>query len=337
MKQILYIGNNFTERSRYHSSLTTLSDLLISEGYKLTITSNKVNKILRLLDMCWTVILNRNKIDYLLIDTFSTSNFYYAFCVSQIARIFHLNYIPILRGGNLPYRLKDSPRLSMMIFNNSYSNVAPSMYLKSEFELAGYKIIFIPNTIKIHESKFKKRSELSPKILWVRAFDKIYNPQMAIKVLFELKKKYTNANLTMVGPEKDGTLELTKQLITELGLVNNIELTGVLSKEEWQKLSVNFDIFINTTNVDNTPMSVIEAMALGLPIISTNVGGLPFLIDNYHDGILVGKDDVDEMSNAIIGLIDNQSKAFELALNARLKVESFDWNKVRNKWLNLLK
>ena len=336
MIRILYIGNNFTEKSKYHSTLTTLSNLLVSEGYELKITSSKQNKGLRLADMCWSVMMNRKKVDYLLIDTFSTSNFYFAFLTSQIARILNLKYIPILHGGNLPYRLNKSPNMSRMIFTNSYANVAPSNYLKSAFEKAGYKTHFIPNTIEIKNYQFKERTIINPKILWVRAFDSTYNPQMAVKVLQLLKKGFSEASLTMVGPIKDDSFELTKQLISELNLEDSINITGVLSKDEWHKLSADFDIFINTTNVDNTPLSVIEAMALGMPIVSTNAGGLPFLIDHEVDGILVDKGDVDGMTNAITDLLDNPSRASKLAMNARMKVEVFDWSQVKNKWLNLL-
>ncbi|MDC9723075.1 MAG: glycosyltransferase family 4 protein, partial [Urechidicola sp.] len=246
-------------------------------------------------------------------------------------------YIPILHGGNLPYRLNKSPKKAKMIFNNSYANVAPSNYLKSAFEKGGYKTHYIPNTIKIEEYQFKERTIINPNILWVRAFDSTYNPQMAVEVLQLLKKDIPKANLTMVGPIKDDSFELTKQLISELNLKEHINITGILSKEEWHKLSVDFDIFINTTNVDNTPLSVIEAMALGMPIISTNVGGLPFLIDNEVDGILVSKGDVDGMTNAIVDLLNNHLKAINLTLNARKKVENFGWSQVKSKWINLLK
>ena len=66
-----------------------------------------------------------------------------------------------------------------------------------------------------------------------------------------------------------------------------MNFTGKLSKQEWRDLSKDYNVFINTTNFDNTPVSVIEAMALGIPVVSTNVGGLPFLITDKVDGVLV--------------------------------------------------
>lgn len=336
MNKILYIGNDLTKKSKYNSTLTTLSNLLKNEGFEVIISSNKNNKFIRLLAMCWSVLKNSKKVDFILIDTFSTTNFYYAYFTSQLARTFKIPYIPILHGGNLPNRLKKSPKMSKMIFNYSKINVAPSNYLKNAFELEGYKTILIENTIEINKYKFKERTVYKPVLLWVRAFDKTYNPQMAVKVLSELKKDFLDAKLCMIGPEKDETLELTKELIKELNLEKDIDITGVLPKEEWHKKSEEFDIFINTTNFDNTPLSLIEAMALGLPIVSTKAGGIPFLIDDGKDGILVEKEDVDGMVNAIKNYIESPVKTNKTANNARQKVEKFDWNHVKNKWIEIL-
>lgn len=336
MKKILYIGNNLTQKSKYNSTLTTLSKLLINEGFDILISSNQKIKTLRLIDMCWAVIKNKKNIDLVLIDTFSTANFYYAYFTSQLARFFKISYIPILHGGNLPSRIKKSPKMSKSIFSHSKINVAPSNYLKSAFEKENYKTILIPNTIEIDQYNFIERTSFKPKLLWVRAFDKMYNPQMAVYVLNELKKEFSEAILCMIGPEKDGTLELTKKLIKELNLENDIEITGVLPKEEWHEKSKNYDIFINTTNFDNTPVSLIETMALGLPIVTTNVGGIPFLIYEGIDGVLVNKKDVSEMVNAIKKYMKSPKKTIEIIENARAKAEEFDWRNVKDKWLEVL-
>ncbi|NNF74921.1 MAG: glycosyltransferase family 4 protein, partial [Flavobacteriaceae bacterium] len=94
--------------------------------------------------------------------------------------------------------------------------------------------------------------------------------------------------------------------------------------------------FINTTNFDNTPVSVIEAMALGLPVVSTNVGGIPYLISDRHDGLLVEKDDLEGMLKAVIYLYNNPATADEIGRRARNKVEQFDWQRVKNRWLEIL-
>ena len=333
-KTILYIGNDLTKSTRYTTTMDTLSYLLCDTGYIICKSSSKQNKVLRLLDMCIAVVHLRNKLDYVFIDTYSTSNFYYALFTSQLCRFFKLKYLPILHGGNLPYRLKKYPKFSSLVFNNSYKNIAPSGYLKYEFEQKGFKTVLIPNVIPIHQYPFKERKKIAPKLLYVRAFAEIYNPTLAIEVLKELKNTYPKAILCMIGPDKDGTLEDVKQLINKYHLNESVEITGVLSKKEWHKKSENYDIFINTTNVDNTPISVIEAMALGLPVVSTNVGGMPYLIQHNEDGVLVEKNNPSAMTTEICKIVEENK--YSLAINARKKVENFDWNIVKSKWIEIL-
>ena len=333
---ILYIGNNIHSKTNNVTYMVTLSTLLKGEGYELLMTSSKENQLLRILDMILSIVTYRKKISYILIDTYSTRNFYYALACSQLSRLFNLKYIPILHGGNLPSRLKNSSSLCNLIFKNSYKNVAPSNYLKDSFEKKGYETTFIPNVLELNNYKFKKREGFSPRLLYVRAFDKIYNPQMAVYVLSELLKNHPSAKLCMVGPDKDGSLQECKELALTLGVSESIEFKGLLSKTEWHKLSEEFDIFINTTNFDNTPVSVMEAMALGLVVVSTNVGGIPYLINNGLDGVLVVPNNVDEMASAIENIIINTELTQQLIFNARKKAESFDWSNVKDSWIEIL-
>jgi glycosyltransferase involved in cell wall biosynthesis len=333
-KRILYIGNNLTNNTKYPTTMDTLSRLLISENYTVIKSSNKMNKLFRLLDMCLSVYRNRNKIDYLLIDTFSTTNFYYALITSQIARALGIKYIPILHGGNLPMRLDKSKWFSTLIFKNSYQNIAPSNYLTNEFEIRGFSTLFIPNTIEIDKYKFKKRKNIRPNIFWIRAFKELYNPMLAIKVLKLIIEKYKDAKLCMVGPINDNSFKKTQNLVKEYNLENNVEFTGVLSKKEWHKKSEDYDICINTTNFDNTPVSIIESMALGLSIVSTDVGGIKYLIDDSVNGVLVEKDNAEEMAKKILEIIARNDQ--KTALNARFKVENFDWSIVKDEWKKIL-
>lgn len=274
--------------------------------------------------------------DCILIDTFSTWSFYYAFAVGLMAKQLNIPYIPILHGGNLPSRLSRSPLISKLYFGNARNLVAPSAYIQSEFEDFGYKALIIPNFIFIQNYPFQGREYFEPKLLWVRSFHETYNPEMAIVVLNQLLETWPNASLCMVGPDKDGSLNKCKLLVEKLNLQENVTFTGLLSKDQWIEISKDYSIFINTTNYDNTPISLIEAMALGLAIVSTDAGGLPYLIENEKEGILTPKKDPDAMVLAIKSLIRNQSIAHAIAQNARKKAEGFDWNVVRKEWLSLL-
>jgi glycosyltransferase involved in cell wall biosynthesis len=332
--KVLYIGNNLFDKTGYPSTLTTLSELLQKEGVSVEKTSSKLNVITRMLDMVYAILKHQKTTDVVLIDTYSTLNFYYAYLCSKLLRLFKKPYIPILHGGNLPERLNKSPRLSKSIFANAYINVAPSQYLSEVFKKKGYKILCISNTLKIEDYKFKNRIDLRPKLLYVRSFAKIYNPEMAVKVLFELKKDFPDATLCMVGPDRDGSLEGVKNLVEDLSLEASVQFTGVLTQEVWHKKSEEYDIFINTSNIDNMPVSIIEAMALGLPIVTTNVGGIKYLVKDTLNGFLVNPEDEIAMVNVIKQLL--KEGPGNITHIARADVEEFGWDIVKHKWNQLL-
>ena len=334
--KLLYLGNRLSKHGFNKTTIETLGLHLEQEGFGVYYASNKKSFPLRMLDMMRSVIIYRKQVSYILIDTYSTKAFWYAFLCSQLARFFNIKYIPILHGGDLPNRLKKNPMLCRVLFSNAYKNVAPSGYLKQAFEKEGFKnVIYIPNTIEIEKYEFKLRTELTPNLLWVRAFASIYNPKMAVKVLQQLQKQYPSATLTMVGPDKDGSLQTTKDFAKSLGITVNF--SGQLTKEEWWELASKHDIFINTTHFDNTPVSVMEAMALGLPVISTNVGGIPFLLTNEQNALLVPDNDITAMTNAVLDLLENKPKNNLLITNARTFIEQMDWKLVKQSWVSILK
>src|SRR6218665_455703 len=335
MKNLLYIGNKLSNHGITVTSIEKLGLLLEGEGYHLRYASSQKNKLLRLAEMIFKTLQYARKTDYVLIDTYSTYNFWYAFTISQLCRLLKLTYIPKLHGGNLPNRLERNPMLCRMIFKNAYKNIAPSDYLLKAFENRGYaELVYIPNTIEIQNYDYKIREKINPKLLWVRSLSSIYNPEMALKVLLEIKKDFPEASLCMVGPDKENKLAILQNLAHNWNL--DVTFTGKLSKPEWIRLSANYDIFINTTHFDNTPVSIIEAMALGLPVASTNVGGIPFLLEHRKTAMLSEDNDVQAMVANIKEIIQNKELTKLIVEDAAKLVQNFDWNLVRGKWNEIL-
>ena len=332
---ILYAGNILSRFGYTPTFIETLTPKL-SEHYDVLAVSEKENKLMRLLDMVKSVFKNKNRLDLVLIDSYSVKAFWYTYIISKICQRLNIPYIPILRGGGYPDRLKQSPELCRFIFSNSHKNISPSFYLKKHFEDSGFNVDYIPNFIPIENYKFLQRKNIKPKLFWVRSFHEIYNPLLAIDVLKLLKIKYPDAELCMVGPDKDGSLKKVTDKASKENLTSSLNITGKLTKKEWLELSESYDIFINTTDFDNHPVSVIEAMAVGLPVITTNVGGLPYLVEDNTDGILVDPNDPVKFVKAIENLLTDSDLLCRITKNARKKVEEFDWNVVSKKWFEVI-
>ncbi len=334
MKNLLYIGNKLESKGRSASTVDTLGPLLEAEGYTIRYASSKLNIFSRFVSMIYTVLKYGKQSDFVLIDTYSTLNFYYAFFCSQICRILNVKYIPLLHGGDLPLRLQKSPRMCKMIFNNSHINIAPSGFLKSKFEEAGFKNIrVIPNNIVLDDFPYLRREVISPKLLWVRALAEIYNPMLALEVLKMLQKVDPAASLTMVGPDKENMMPTLLAFAQSEKL--NVKFTGKLSRNEWGELSQSFHIFINTSSFDNMPVSLLEAAALGLFIVSTDVGGIPFIFENSRTALLSAGNDTNKMATNIKSLLSDKDLQQKLQGNSHRLVQQFDWNRVKKQWHRL--
>ena len=333
---ILYLGNKM---SSHGLTPTAMEDLVprLSKIFNIKDTSSKKNIFVRFFHMNYIYFCNIHKLSLIIIDVFSSRAFYFALFFGILSKIFSIPYITVVRGGDMKKRMKISPGLTSYLFNNSAINVVPSHYFLEILIDRGFNVTCIPNFIDIPKYTLKFRKSIRPKLLWVRSFHEIYNPTMAIKVLDILSKEYDDAILTMVGPDKDGSKDKCIKLANKLGVKNNLKIMGRLQKEEWGILSKDSDIFINTTHIDNTPISVIEAMALGLPIVSTNVGGIPYLLKNKKNALLVNDNDSIDMVNKIKFLINNESQSKKLSQNGRLVAKNFSWEQTGPKWIKIIK
>ena len=333
---ILFIGNFL---SKHGLNPTPIEDLAIvlSERYEVKTSSDKKSSLLRLLDMAKCVISNRMGCKLIIVDVFSTRALVFSCLVILLAKWFKIPYVPVLHGGNLPERFKKHPITFNFLFSEASRIISPSKYLQASSQHINFPITVIPNYIDVKKYSFKIRQEIKPNLFWVRAIHSIYNPSMAIHVLDQIRKIYPNALLCMVGPVKDNKImEELNEMMSRLNLKNYVTFTGHLSKKQWIELSANYDIFINSTNYDNTPITLLEAMALGLPIVSTNVGGIPFLINDGVTGILVEPDDSDQMANKIIEIISGKIDGFRIANNARKAVTEFNRLNIIPKWYAII-
>lgn len=332
MKNLLYIGNHFSGKDTNPSVIQTLGKQLEAEGFVMRYASSRRNKLLRLCDMVRCCFAYAKTTDAVLLDTYSTQNFYYAVAVSLCCKLLRLPYIPILHGGNLPKRLETHPFLSELVFRKAYALVSPSRYLKTVFEAHGYApVTYIPNSIVLSHYPYAERSLPPVALLWVRAFSDLYHPALAVRVLKRLQDDGLEASLCMVGPDRDGSLAEVRALADQLGV--QVRFTGKLSREAWTTLARDYTVFINTTRFDNMPVSVLEAMALGLPVVSTRVGGIPYLLEDGTDGLLVPPDDVEAFAGAVKQLAASPDLTTKLVQHARKKVEGFDWEVVKPKWI----
>jgi glycosyltransferase involved in cell wall biosynthesis len=335
---VLIVGNFLSNAGGSRGICEDLAERLASRKWRVLTTSRRRPKIFRLADMLLTCFKSRHEYSLAQVDLFSGPAFVWAEAVCWTLGRLGKPLILTLHGGGLPEFANKWPRRVSRLLASATMVTAPSGYLKERMATHRPDIIVIPNAIELSRYPFRERNPAYPNLIWLRAFHEIYNPLMAVKVLSVLVPKYPGLRLTMVGPDKgDGSFQRSKAQAVALGLAQHISFRGMVAKSDVPKALSEADIFLNTTNIDNTPVSVVEGMACGLAVVTTRVGGTPFLITHEHDGLLVSPGDADGMATAVARLLEDRDLAGRCSRNGREKVKAWDWPCVLGEWDKLMR
>lgn len=335
--RVLFVGN-FLSSSR--ASLTVgeaLATRLASAGWTTLMTSGKRRRLPRLGDMVGTVWRRRADYDVAVVDVYSGAAFVWAEAVTATLRAARRPYVLTLHGGNLPAFAARWPRRVRRLLGGARMVTTPSMYLRDRLRHVRDDLALVPNAIELESYRFRERTRAAPRLVWLRAFHRVYNPTLAVQTIARLTRAIPDVNLTMVGSDTgDGAHAATREAIAEAGLSAHVELSGGVPKAAVPNVLGQADVFLNTSTIDNTPVSVIEAMACGLCVVSTSVGGIPFLLDDTHDSLLVPSGDADAMAAAVTRIVIEPELAAGLSRRARAKAEAFDWSAVLPRWESIL-
>lgn len=334
--KILLVGNHLSGPGVNRGAWHEIADHLRAAGHTVITTSARVNKAARLTDMLTTIILRRYDYQIAQIDVFSGPAFVFAECCGAALKALRKPFILTLHGGNLPEFARKHPVRVGRLLRAAAAVTTPSRYLQEK--MAPYRpgLILIPNPLGVADYPYQARAHPQPSLMWLRAFHAVYHPELAVEVLSRLTADFPNVSLAMVGPDKgDGSFQRTQARAAVLGVSDHIRLTGGVSKISVPGTLAKGDIFLNTTNIDNTPVSVMEAMACGLCVVSTYVGGLPYLLEDGVDALLVPPDDPEAMAAAVRRVLTEPGLAEKLSVNARRKAEGFDWAVILPQWEEL--
>ncbi len=335
--RILMIGNYLPAPRHNKNVWHFLAEHLTDSGWTVITTSNKENQLLRLVDMLYTIWRKRNAYQIAQVDVFSGKAFIYAILSTRLLKRLNKSIVLTLHGGGLPEFALRHRRAVKEVLLTAETVVTPSAFHQKAFSQIRPDIILIPNPINIQESIYRERSSVAPCLIWVRAFHAVYNPSLAVRVLSLLTAEYPDILLYMLGPDKgDGSLTNTLKLSEELGLSANLRVVGHIAHAEVPRWLDQADIFINTSNYDTAPRSLLEAMANGLCVVSTNVGGVPFMIEEGKNGLLVPPGEPEVMAAAVRKILTDHQLAESLSNNARLTAAQYDWTSIIPQWLTLI-
>lgn len=247
--------------------------------------------------------------------------------------ISHWRRVPVIvnyRGGEAAGFLARAGGLVSFSMRRAAALVVPSGFLREVFGRFGMQAAVIPNIIDL--AKFHPGVPPSdPHIVVTRNLEPIYDVASAIRAMARLIESHPTARMSIAGsgPER-AQLE---HLADELGLDGHIRFTGRLDSVQMAELYRSASACLNTALVDNMPNSVLEALASGVPVVSTNVGGVPYIVKHEETALLVDAGDFQGMADAMSRLVADNQLRHRLIANGIKHVGAFAWDNVKQRWL----
>lgn len=230
-------------------------------------------------------------------------------------------------GGGGEHFFDKHPKLVHYFLTRTNANIVLSGFLDGVFKKHNIPAVTIPNILDLDVTLFRQRDELKPNYICTRAHEQLYNIPCILRAFQIVQSARSEATLTLVGDgcEHESLVKMSE----ELGL-QNVTFTGRVDNKDIFSYLDKADILLSSPRVDNMPVSLLEAMNAGLLVISSNVGGVPYMIKNGSTGLLFESNSHTELSNKMLWALDNQNIALTIIRQAHRKVDEYRWENIKD-------
>ncbi len=279
-----------------------------------------------LLMKCWR---------YDVLQVFSASYYSYLMSVAPailIGKLYGKRVILNYRSGEAEDHLQNWPLTTKPVMRLADRIIVPSGYLVDVFARFGLPAQTIANSVELERFQFRERVPLQPKFLCTRLFEPLYNIGNVIRAFHLIQQQLPEASLTLAG---DGSQRAAlEQLVSELG-ARNVNFLGFVKFEEIPKLFETNDVYLMANDIDNMPATLLESNACGMPVVTTDAGGIPYIVTHEKNALLVRCGDYENLARQALRLFTEPDLTTRLAQNGLANAQHYTWPTVREQWLGL--
>jgi glycosyltransferase involved in cell wall biosynthesis len=270
---------------------------------------------------------------YDIIHVFSASYFSFVLAPTPailIGKLYRRKVLLNYHSGEADDHLRRWRRTAIPAIKLADSIVVPSDYLVRVFASFGLKAIAIYNLIETTRFRFRERSPLRPVFLSNRNFESHYGVDRVLRAFALIQKDVPEASLIVAG---DGPERVPLRALAENLELKNTEFIGQVDPAGIADVYDAADIFLNGSEIDNQPLSILEAYSCGLPVVTTDAGGIPDIVHDGITGMVVAHGDYSEIAKCALSLLNNPLRAKQMSEAGRLECLKFSWEAVRDAWL----
>lgn len=213
--------------------------------------------------------------------------------------------------------------------------VVPSPFLEEVFRRHGIDSQIVPNVVDLERFRpptpDRPWPTQAPHIVVARNLEAIYGIDLALRAVALAVPRHPGLQMSIAGSGPElGSLQ---SLSRELGIIERVRFTGRLDVAEMARLYQSADLVLNPSRVDNTPNSILEALACGVPVVSTNVGGIPFLVQHRYTAWLAEPESPEALAAGMLEVLSDAALRETLVANGLVLARSCAWPVVRRQWL----
>lgn len=257
--------------------------------------------------------------------------------VTPAVLIARLRAVPVIisyHGGGAELFFSQAPGYVLKLLAQAAILVTPSVFLQRVFAKYGLCAEVIPNVIDLARFAPGARPSFgnAPHVVVTRNLEAIYDIPTAIRAFAVVKKAFAGARMTVAGSGPE--LANLRALVGTLALEEAVHFSGRIDNASIPALYASADCVINPSTVDNMPNSILEAFASGVPVVSTNAGGIPDMLEDGVSGMLVPVGDDAQMAEQVLKILHSPSMAARLRQAGFAEVAKYSWTSVKSQWLS---
>ena len=237
------------------------------------------------------------------------------------------------RSGEAEDHLQRWPKTAVPTLHRADAVVTPSGYLVDVFARFGVRAESIANFVDPDAVCFRRRTSLRPVFLSNRNFQALYNVPCVLRAFAVIQARIPDAHLIVIGdgPERSHVHETARALD-----LRNVEFVGAVPPTDMGRWYDRADVYLNASDIDNMPNSIIEAFACALPVVTTRAGGIPYVVEHERNGLMVDCNDHEALAAATLRLLEDPALAQRLVVEGLRDVDQmYTWAAVSHKWAAL--
>ncbi|HVX67334.1 MAG TPA: glycosyltransferase family 4 protein [Bryobacteraceae bacterium] len=226
-------------------------------------------------------------------------------------------------GGEAGVFFRNWPRTVRFVARCAASVLVPSPFLRDVFAALGIRAAMVPNTCDAARFARRWARPNAPRFVAARHLEPVYNNACILRAFRLVLDQRPDAELWVLGGGSER--EALSALAVELGLRGSIHFFGYVDNEKLPQIFGQSAYFVNASLADNQPVSILEAYAAGLPVITSPAGGIPDIVEAGRTGLFFDPRDHAELASKMLLLLAQPELARTLAENGRRKVAEFSW------------